>query len=70
MCILCLLWPVRYDSSLSKFFSAPLEGTGIRNIPRHLVMILLNIGSLRLYLSKGRNTGFQGNAPPNPQSGL
>jgi hypothetical protein len=32
----------------SKFFSAPLKGTGTRNIPRHLVMILPNIGSLRL----------------------
>jgi hypothetical protein len=32
----------------SKFFSVPLKGTGTRNIPRHLVMILPNIGSLRL----------------------
>jgi hypothetical protein len=40
--------PACYDSRLPKFFSAPLEGTDTRNIPRHLVMILPNIGSLRL----------------------
>ena len=51
MSILFLLWPVCYDSRCSKFFSAPLEGTGTRNIPRHLVMILPNIGSLRLRVS-------------------
>ena len=62
--------PVCYDSRFSKFFSAPLEDTGTRNIPLHLVVILPNIGFLRLQLSKGRYTGFQGNAPPNPQSGL
>ena len=70
MSILCLLSPVCYDSRFSKFFSAPLEGTGTRNIPRHLVTILPNIGSLRLWLSTERYTGFQGYSPPNPQSGL
>ncbi len=48
MSILRLLWPACYDSRFPKFFSAPLEGIGTRNIPRHLVMILPNIGSLRL----------------------
>ena len=38
----------RYDTSFSKFYSVPLKGIDTRNIPRHLVMILLNIGSLRL----------------------
>jgi hypothetical protein len=38
----------RYDTSFSKFYSAQLKGTDTRNIPRHLVMILPNIGSLRL----------------------
>ena len=40
----------------------------MRNTPRHLVMMLPNIGSLRLKLSTERHTGFQGNAPPNPPS--
>jgi hypothetical protein len=60
---------VGYDPRFSKFFSAPLEGTGTRNIPRHLLMILPNIGSLRLELSTAPYTGFQGDDPPNPQSG-
>jgi hypothetical protein len=38
----------RYDSGFSKFYSALLKGIDIRNIPRHLAMILPNIGSLRL----------------------
>ena len=42
------LWPVCHDSPFSKSFAAPLQGTGTRNIPRHLVMILPNNGSLRL----------------------
>jgi hypothetical protein len=40
--------PVCYDTSFSKFCSALLKGIDTRNIPRHLVMILPNIGSLRL----------------------
>jgi hypothetical protein len=35
-------------SRFSKFFSVLLKGIGTRNIPRHLAMILPNIGSLRL----------------------
>jgi len=54
----------------SKLFPAPLEDTGSRNIPRHLVTISPNIGSLRLRLSTERHTGLQGNARPNPPSGL
>jgi hypothetical protein len=38
----------RYDTSFSKFCSALLKGIDTRNIPRHLVAILPNIGSLRL----------------------
>ena len=54
--------------SLSKFFSALLKGTGMRNTPRRLVVNLPNIGSLHLELSRGRYTGFQGEAPSNPPS--
>jgi hypothetical protein len=38
----------RYDTSFSKFCSALLKGIDTRNIPRHLVMILPNIGFLLL----------------------
>jgi hypothetical protein len=45
-----LIWvPVHFASTIfSKFFFALLKGIGIRNILQHLVMILPNIGSLRL----------------------
>ena len=56
--------------SLSKFFSARIEGTGTHNTPRRLLVNLPNIGSLHLELSTGRHTGFQGDAPPNPPTGF
>ena len=46
-----------------KFFSVPRDGTGTDNIPRRLLTTLPNSGSLLLYLSKRRYSGFRVHVP-------
>ena len=42
-----------------RFFAVPRDGSGIDNIPRRLLSTLRNSGSLRLYPSKRRCSGFR-----------
>lgn len=57
-CLVLMQWELFVFVSF-RFFAVPQDGTGIGNIPRRLLSTLRNSGSLRLYPSKRRCSGFR-----------